>query len=123
LEFWIAVQLHKLRANPTKCEPVSDYKCRLEIKIGAGLNQPFNRASCLEEMQQREMVPLLKKNEFGGGLVAGVDALAEKLRVVKAEPLAAVATTPGNAGLTSDAKCICNALRQPTAFFLSLVFV
>lgn len=40
-------------------------------------------------MQKATMVPLLKNNNFGGGLVAGVDALADKLRVVEADPAAA----------------------------------
>jgi uncharacterized membrane protein YgcG len=36
-------------------------------------------------MQREKMVPLLKKNDFGGGIVAGVDALTDKLRALSAE--------------------------------------
>ncbi|GAQ80821.1 hypothetical protein KFL_000630240 [Klebsormidium nitens] len=61
---------------------------RLEIEIGRGLNAPFNKASWLKGMQKQSMVPLLKKNDFGGGLVAGVDALGDKLRAVETEPAA-----------------------------------
>jgi uncharacterized membrane protein YgcG len=46
-------------------------------------------------MQQEKMVPLLKKNDFGGGIVARVDALADKLRALRAEKENAKATPVG----------------------------
>ncbi|GAQ80820.1 hypothetical protein KFL_000630230 [Klebsormidium nitens] len=76
---------------------------RLEIEIGRGVKGPFNRASWLKGMQKQTMVPLLKKDDFGGGLVAGVDALADNLRAVEAKPAANEKLTdekpsPGRAG-------------------------
>ena len=52
---------------------------RLEMETGYGLEGTLSD-SWLGGMQQREMVPAFRQGDFGAGLVAGVEASAERLR-------------------------------------------
>ncbi|MBM3266859.1 MAG: TPM domain-containing protein, partial [Candidatus Sericytochromatia bacterium] len=57
---------------------------RLEMETGYGL-EPILPDGWLGGMQQKKMVPRFKAGDFGGGLVAGVEAVESKLREAPAE--------------------------------------
>ena len=52
---------------------------RLEIEQGSGMEEVLP-AAWLQQMQQREMVPLFKQGKFGAGLEEGVRAVQVRLR-------------------------------------------
>jgi hypothetical protein len=70
-----------LKTKNRLCFEMGSVFRRLEIEIGRGFNHSMGSSGWLQSMQREKMVPLLKKNDFGGGIVVGVEALADKLRL------------------------------------------
>ena len=55
---------------------------RVEVEIGSGLNEAFNRGQWLERMIDERIISEFKRARFDDGLEAGVTCLADKLRGV-----------------------------------------
>ncbi|CAJ1390042.1 unnamed protein product [Effrenium voratum] len=53
---------------------------RIEVEIGKGLNNVFNRDDWLKDMIRSKMVGHLRRGEYDAGCLAGVSACCEKLR-------------------------------------------
>jgi uncharacterized protein len=79
-------------------------KRRLEVETGTGIEAALT-AAWLSDMQGREMVPKFKAGQFGAGMVAGVQAIADHLRDAPAESdsTAPAGTYRSNGETTSSA--------------------
>jgi uncharacterized protein len=67
-------------------------KRRLEIETGTGIEAALP-ASWLSDMQARDMVPKFKSRDFGGGLLAGVEAINAHIGAAPGESTSTA--TPG----------------------------
>jgi uncharacterized protein len=76
-------------------------KRRLEIETGTGIEAALP-PDWLSAMQGREMVPKFKSGDFGGGLVAGVEAIAAHLRDAPGEST----STAGPGEYRSDGRVV-----------------
>lgn len=74
---------------------------RLEIETGTGMANALT-AAWLADMQARLMVPRFKQKDFGGGLLAGIEAMATHLK-----------TAPGESATTSDPATYVNGSSAP----------